>query len=310
MVSGADEGSDVHDTAVETVAVSNRLLDEATAKLDALFHGIIPEKIEAVASGDAGERQFALRLNQLIDFFNEISDFINLLAQGALPPGPPPSNNFLIVPFREFYAQLIHLAWQAKQVANGDYSQRLALLGDFADAFNALIISLEQKETILLGLARTDSLTGIHNRVGLSDILAAEFYRSQRYHNPLTLVLFDIDHFKKVNDNFGHQTGDEVLKTLAALVKAHLRSTDIFGRWGGEEFLIAAPGVGCEQGLKLADKVRRLIEGHDFAEVRRVTASFGVATFQAADGLDSLIYRADMALYQAKRTGRNRVELA
>lgn len=290
-------------------APGHPLLTEAAAKLEALFQGRIPDKIGPAAAGDAEAEKFTARFNRLIDFFQELTDFIAPLARGELPATAPPSDHFVAPPLREFHAQLVHLTWQAKQVANGDYSQRLAFLGDFSVAFNAMIISLEQRENILLSLARTDSLTGIHNRISLNDILAAELYRAQRYHHHLAVVIFDIDHFKRINDTFGHQRGDEVLRALAALVRNHLRSTDIFGRWGGEEFLIAAPGVTGVQGRTLAEKVRRLIENHDFAPVRQVTASFGVAAPRPDDTVDELIHRADMALYGAKEAGRNRVEL-
>lgn len=290
-------------------ASHNKLLYQVNARLDDLFHGRIPEKIDLSLYHEVSEHHLAVRINQLIDFFQGTAKFISPLAQGELPAAAPWTENFLSAPLRDLHSRLQHLTWQAKQVANGDYRQRLAFLGDFADAFNALIISLEQKENILIRLARTDSLTTVHNRQSLNDILNMEIYRSARYKNPLALVMFDIDHFKKINDTFGHQTGDAVLKALADVVLRHIRSTDIFGRWGGEEFLIVAPEVSGEAGMHLAEKVRSLIAHHDFPGGRQVTASFGVAPFSPQDNFDSLINRADQALYRAKHAGRNRVEL-
>jgi len=120
------------------------------------------------------------------------------------------------------------------------------------------------------------------------------------------LVLIDIDHFKTVNDTYGHQAGDRVLAGLAELVRQHVRGQDLLGRWGGEEFLLVCRDTGQTQALAIAEKLRALVAGHDFHGLR-ITASFGVAAMDTERPLDQLFAAADAALYRAKSEGRNRV---
>ena len=168
--------------------------------------------------------------------------------------------------------------------------------------------SLETINELLETQATTDALTGIYNRMMFNKLLTAEIDRAQRYNSPLALIIFDIDHFKYVNDTYGHTAGDNVLKHLARLVEINIRKTDIFARWGGEEFVIQAPGISLDKAILLADKLRRKFEIFDFEKPRKVTSSFGVAVFQNGDSCTSLINRADEALYRAKENGRNQVQ--
>jgi diguanylate cyclase (GGDEF)-like protein len=135
-----------------------------------------------------------------------------------------------------------------------------------------------------------------------------EMARSERYQSPLSLILFDIDHFKSVNDTYGHSAGDNVLKRLAKRVQANIRETDIFARWGGEEFVILAPGLFIMEAVQFAEKLRRNIEELDFTKPQKITLSFGVAAFKKGDSSTILINRADEALYRAKENGRNQVQ--
>jgi diguanylate cyclase (GGDEF)-like protein len=155
--------------------------------------------------------------------------------------------------------------------------------------------------------ASTDSLTSLRNRRGVRSILESEAVRSRRYQRPLALIMVDIDNFKKINDRFGHQTGDDALKRFAKLLLHGTRETDLIGRWGGEEFVIVAVetdahGAGC-----LAEKLRKKIESTPFRHVWRTTASFGIAVFHSPESINDLISRADRALYEAKASGKNRV---
>jgi diguanylate cyclase (GGDEF)-like protein len=156
--------------------------------------------------------------------------------------------------------------------------------------------------------ATTDHLTGISNRQKGVEIMNYELRRVNRYKSPLSLIMFDIDHFKLINDTFGHDTGDATLQMLTALVTANVRASDLFARWGGEEFLIICPDTPAEDAAKLAEKLRDLISSHLFPYKKQLTCSFGVSGFQPNDTLETFTKRADEAMYCAKHAGRNRVE--
>lgn len=154
-------------------------------------------------------------------------------------------------------------------------------------------------------LAATDSLTGIINRREFTLVLDNEFARAMRYGTTLSLVMYDIDHFKQVNDTFGHDIGDYVLQTVADLVKRNIRTIDVEARWGGEEFMVLMPQSDARAAYSAAEKLRSAIARHHYDKVGHLTASFGVTEFISQDDINSLIKRADDALYQAKRKGRN-----
>jgi diguanylate cyclase (GGDEF)-like protein len=159
--------------------------------------------------------------------------------------------------------------------------------------------------------ALVDGLTGLANRRLCTAALEKEIARAQRFGEPLALVLADIDDFKRINDRWGHPTGDEVLKAFAATLHGSVREIDLAGRWGGEEFALLLPGTDLEGGHELAERVRRTLEAQEVTapdgEVVRVTASFGVASFPEAESQERLVAASDGALYEAKRTGKNRV---
>jgi diguanylate cyclase (GGDEF)-like protein len=158
-------------------------------------------------------------------------------------------------------------------------------------------------------VAVTDRLTGLYNRVKLDETMTGEYDRAQRNGNPFAMILLDIDHFKKINDNHGHPAGDAVLIKLAQILTHTIRKTDIVGRWGGEEFLIISPETDGPGAANLAGKLRMSIESNVFPAVGRVTGSFGVASYQQGDTITRMIERTDQALYAAKEKGRNRVEM-
>ncbi len=167
--------------------------------------------------------------------------------------------------------------------------------------------TLEAINELLEKQATTDALTGIFNRMKFNKSLTNEIQRAQRYNTPLSLIIFDIDHFKQVNDTYGHLAGDSVLKKIARIITSNLREIDIFARWGGEEFVIQAPGTTLDGAIGLAEKLRNKIECYDFAEPEKITMSFGVTTLKNDDNTISFINRADEALYRAKEGGRNQV---
>lgn len=155
--------------------------------------------------------------------------------------------------------------------------------------------------------ALTDALTGLLNRHALYPILNQELERSARYARPFSIVLFDIDEFKAVNDNFGHLEGDKVLKELSNLVSGLLRKTDYAGRWGGEEFLLILPETDTAEAVILAERIRMKVKDTFFTQVYNVTASFSVVAYRTGQNLEALLECADKALYQAKDNGRNQV---
>ncbi len=183
------------------------------------------------------------------------------------------------------------------------------LLPNFAVALNNAL-SHERLQRV----AAIDSLTGLYNRRFGMERLSQEFSRSVRSNEPLGIVLFDIDHFKSVNDTYGHQVGDNVLKAIAENVKGALREGDTLMRYGGEEFLAVLPGAGETDLRTVGERMRRIVESsvhfESGSEVR-VTISLGGASFPSADAadLDDLIRKADAAMYSAKKTGRNRLTL-
>jgi len=168
---------------------------------------------------------------------------------------------------------------------------------------------LEQKNKELETLAITDSLTSLFNRRKLDEKLRNELLRAQRIKNDFSVVMLDIDHFKRVNDTYGHQVGDMVLVELAKLLKEVTREIDIVGRWGGEEFLIICPGTDLKGLIKLADSLQEIIQRHAFPTVKEITASLGITVYNYDDDINSIVSRVDKALYKAKVNGRNRVEL-
>ncbi len=156
----------------------------------------------------------------------------------------------------------------------------------------------------MYALANTDALTGIANRLRFNTIVNYQVENSLRYEIALSVVFFDIDYFKRINDEFGHEFGDNVLKKLADLVKNEIRKSDVIARWGGEEFAIILANTALSDAEKLAQKLRLCIETHSF-EGQNLTCSFGVTQLQKDDTNTTLMKRVDDALYDAKKAGRN-----
>lgn len=157
--------------------------------------------------------------------------------------------------------------------------------------------------------AATDQLTGLFNRRHFEQVMAVELARCRRYGQLASLILLDVDHFKAVNDGFGHHAGDRVLVAIAGAVGRTVRASDTACRWGGEEFAILSPGVSAPAAVRLADRVREVVAGEPHGGVPcQITVSAGVAQLDPAEGLEQGFERADQALYRAKAGGRNRVE--
>lgn len=168
----------------------------------------------------------------------------------------------------------------------------------------------EGKFNLLATVAVHDGLTGLFDKTTFTQMMKDELERALRYQRPMTLVMGDIDHFKALNDTFGHADGDVVLREVAGIIQKHCRSTDVAGRFGGEEFAVLLPESTTETGRVFAERVRTAIETTFAGGPYKTTISLGVAAAEAGDDTTALTKRADAALYEAKHSGRNRVCVA
>lgn len=188
--------------------------------------------------------------------------------------------------------------------------QRTGELLEANDQLREEIKERERIEAVLQQTARTDYLTQLPNRRAMIQILDKEAARFQRAQHPFSLVLLDIDHFKSINDSFGHDGGDEILVRIAQHMRSWMREKDVLARWGGEEFLILLSDTDVGRATEQAERLRTAIESQTFGIQQgetRITASLGVAGYLGDQGIDSCIKDADIALYRAKSSGRNRV---
>jgi two-component system cell cycle response regulator len=169
---------------------------------------------------------------------------------------------------------------------------------------------LESANRRLVALATLDSLTRMPNRRMLDERLAAEVARAKRYKKDLACLLMDIDRFKAINDTWGHPVGDKVLMSVGATIQANIRSSDLGGRFGGEEFMVVAPELRREDAIILGERLRTAIASRSgqHTDIPNVTVSVGIATFACGtESVEELVARADASLYEAKRTGRDRI---
>jgi diguanylate cyclase (GGDEF)-like protein len=156
-------------------------------------------------------------------------------------------------------------------------------------------------------LSNVDPLTELFNRRFFNKQLIQEIERAERYDCPFALIFMDIDYFKAINDTYGHEIGDVILKAISALLVNNVRRVDIVSRWGGEEFIILCINTELDKAILLAEKLRSIIEKMDFETVEHMTCSFGVSSYHKMDDFAALLQRADEALYISKDKGRNRV---
>ncbi|MCM1991678.1 sensor domain-containing diguanylate cyclase [Oceanirhabdus seepicola] len=201
-----------------------------------------------------------------------------------------------------------------------DFNSSEELLQEWIEAFmniseiiesviQSLEINLKNKALIteLKRLCETDRLTNIYNRMMLDKILINQKNNYEGHNKNCSIIIVDIDHFKKVNDTYGHNVGDKVLCEIANLLKSNIRNTDVVGRWGGEEFLIICEDTDLSNGMILSESLRKEIQCYSFTGVNKLTASFGVSEFSNGVTIEQVIGKADKALYKAKTEGRNRV---
>lgn len=178
----------------------------------------------------------------------------------------------------------------------------LLLMIPFHQGIEKKLLSMESEQQRILKISERDSLTGLYNRRVADTLLLNITFDSKK---PLCLILFDIDHFKKINDSFGHITGDSVLCEISRCCSKRLRNADIFVRWGGEEFIVFVWGVDGHVATRIAENLRQSIRNHPIPPVGMITASFGVTEIRDNDTAETLLQRVDKALYQAKSRGRD-----
>ncbi|WHH60078.1 GGDEF domain-containing protein [Petroclostridium sp. X23] len=159
-------------------------------------------------------------------------------------------------------------------------------------------------------LVNYDELTKIYNKRFFNDYMLKEIDTIEKHNYKLCLIIFDIDHFKKINDTFGHGIGDDVLREIAEIINQNIRKSDIFARIGGEEFALILPETDIKNAAQLAERLRKAVDRNHFKKVKHITISLGVGSFSTGDSFKSLFEKADSALYAAKNNGRNRIELS
>ena len=199
------------------------------------------------------------------------------------------------------------------QLKTADLREQTAQLQALDVEKTALLQRLREQSEAFERQAREDGLTGLANRRAFDEALARESGRAVRSDVPLSLALIDIDHFKQVNDSFSHAVGDEVLREIARLMRAHSREVDEVARWGGEEFAVLMPHTQLDQAEAACERLRTAVERNDWASIApglAVTVSIGIARLTDSEHREKLVSRADDALYRAKQQGRNRVCIA
>ena len=314
-------------------AVDRKLLDEAVTALLGIINGHDCAPIELAADHcDEKTKEFIQTFNLFLERYQELTDFVLALSMGNLDTGSPKGRMKALQSLKGMHSNLRHLTWQTKRVAEGDYNQQVDFMGDFSAAFNKMTLQLKESfrkiesqnsaladaNRFLEEMNKTDALTGLGNRRAFDGVLSAEWRQAERQKTSLSLILMDVDCFKKYNDGYGHGAGDECLRQVATAIRRHAkRPHDLAARYGGEEFAVILCATSAQGALAVAEEIRKDVEGlglkHEFSAVTgMVTISAGTATAQPGAGqtFDSLIERADKALYAAKNGGRNRVESA
>jgi diguanylate cyclase (GGDEF)-like protein len=196
-----------------------------------------------------------------------------------------------------------------RELISLSYNKWAMLMKEYSDELSQINDLLEKKSKKYEQMASTDQLTGLYNRYKFTEVFISAYQTMVQRDNDLSLIIIDIDHFKKINDTYGHNVGDSVLVTVADILIDHLRNVDVICRWGGEEFAILLPTASVQNATTLAEKIRIAISQYNMGNDFNVTASFGITKVNQGDKLESVIKRADDALYEAKNLGRNQTQV-
>ncbi|HEY9151264.1 MAG TPA: diguanylate cyclase [Anaerolineales bacterium] len=253
------------------------------------------------------ENNHALNLADLADQIYSLALWLvvfNLAAFLTLKRNP--ARSLIIYTVLASLVLAAHTLWYL--ISAGEFSFAFAFCWiNFFSGFAVAILLIQRMGVLQQRHASMDALTGTLNRHAIYHTLSQEIERAHRYQKPFSIILFDLDLFKTVNDTYGHIAGDQVLIELTKLVSQSIRRTDSLGRWGGEEFLLILPETGLDAAYCLAERVRIIFENNSFVNAEHVTASFGVTTFHKDQSLEDMLRQVDRALYQAKNNGRNQV---
>lgn len=222
------------------------------------------------------------------------------------------SKGFIISNLKVLQSNLRRLSWQAQKLSNGDFSQRVDFMGEFSASFNIMAQKLEDNSNQLQQLANTDKLTQLANRLFLDSFLETAFESARRDKDNLSILMFDIDNFKRINDTYGHEAGDQVLIKASHILKKAFRTADMFARYGGEEFVAVLPGCPVKKAAAIGDRAIKAVEKTAIVISGKVsvhiTVSAGASGLLRTDtNYTDVIKRSDAALYRAKQTGRNRI---
>ena len=237
-------------------------------------------------------------LIQMTDFFSFLFFFLGFLLFNTILLFLSPGHSFIpVFQFLNCFSFSL-LSFMASRITF--YAE--------LNRFHQKMIIVEQKEK-LEELSTIDQLTKTYNRRKFDELISGEIERANRYKHNFSVIMFDVDHFKQVNDRYGHQVGDKVLVEISSLVKRNLRKTDSIIRWGGEEFVVIAAETILPNAGILGEKLRELIHSHIFPGPGHITSSFGITDYIKGETADTLMKRVDKALYAAKENGRNRTEV-
>ena len=281
------------DTQTQLLEVQKRQLEEQKKELNTIYSTIKQEKEKlsnAVLEANEKERMLKSLVNLQIDkqkeFENAKIELEHLNSQIE-----EEKNNLLI-----------------KESIIADQKNKILIFGALFIIILILGINGIRQNLLLKNLSQIDTLSGLYNRRFMNKKIEEEISKYKRYKIPFSVLLIDVDFFKKINDTYGHDKGDFVIKRISNLLKQNIRDSDICARWGGEEFLILVPNNNLDGALILANNLKELIEKNNFEIKENVTISIGVSTFDENSSQEKLLKSADIALYKAKENGRNRTE--
>lgn len=289
----------------ETQSPQEEALADVLAVVSSLLMDRKPRGLEALDPRLLEDPQF----QKLYTYLTDLRDLTEALCKGELSQEVD-SKGYMISNLKAMQSNLRHLSWQTERIAQGDFTQKVDFLGDFSKSFNQMVDQLARMTGQMRRLASTDALTKVPNRLSLEQFFEMSFARCKSEGHPLSALFIDIDHFKQVNDTYGHPVGDQVLVAVSEVLQTQFRSSDMFARFGGEEFIAVLPATSLSGASQLAERTLKAVENLriplEDGETLSVTVSIGASEIQPNDeNYFEIIRRMDEAMYQAKKSGRN-----